>query len=208
MTRFALGVLLASATLPWTMANPISVNLTSVTANGSNFTWTYQVALATGENFQISAPEDFVEILDFAGYVPGTATIDLGGGGDFVFSYVNVSPIALAGPPPGVSDPLPAGVDDALIGNLLFTHTGPTSFPGPTTFNITADSIYSSMQSDLFVAQLRDVLGPTNGFISQRGPSTVPAAEVSAIPEPSTFALGLLGVVAIPLILRRRRSVS
>jgi hypothetical protein len=207
MTRFAIGVLLAAAAAPMTMANPISVNLTSVVPNGGNFTWTYTVEMTTGENFQISAPEDFLEVLDFAGYVPGTAAIDLGGGVDFTFSYVNLSPVPLTGPLPGTSDPIPAALDDAAVGNLLFTHTGATAYAGPQVFHISADSAFSGVTSDNFVAQLRDITGPTNGFLSQRGPVSVPIAG-AAVPEPSTFALGLLGVLAIPVILRRRRTVS
>jgi hypothetical protein len=208
MTRFAIGVLLFAAAAPLTMANPISVNLTSVVANGSNFTWTYTVAMAAGENFQISAPEDFLEILDFAGYVPGTAAIDLGGGVDFTFSYPTHSPIPRTGPPPGHADPLPGGLDDPRVGNLLFTHTGPTAFAGPQTFHISADSTFSSTASDNFVAQLRDITGPTNGFLSERGPATVPVAG-AAVPEASTFSLGIGAVLlGVPLILRRRRSAS
>ena len=166
-------------------AAALSLNLTSITPEAGGFRWTYTVSTAMGEGFMTGpGPADFLSLVDFAGYVPGTAISSLP---FFAVSYVNLSPAARLGPGAGVADPLPAGLDDPTIGNLLFTYTRPP-LPGPQVFTISAVSTFSALGMDVYSAQLRDVLGADQGFLSQRGPVAVPVA-VQVIPEPGTLSL-------------------
>jgi hypothetical protein len=172
-------------------------SLTSVTPTGANFTFSYQGTLSGDSGLTQGSR---LVIFDFAGYVPGTVTSP----------FANLSSTAEL-----ISSGLitiPGQVDDPSLWNLVFTYTGPdfqvSGGPfAPIEFNgLSAVSTLSQLGSDTFAAVTvknnpDGVPGGTGTPLFDQGFITVP----SAIPEPATWGMMILGLGMIGAGLRMRR---
>ena len=183
LALFALGAGAARA--------DIIPEVSNVTPNGSNFSWSYDVALTNDETLQ---RDNFFTIYDFAGYVPGTNVQPA----DWVFSSANT------GKTPSRVTP----VDDPNIPNLTGTYTGSTIWPGPIDLGIFgADSKYGRTTTGMFAAEaIKYAPGkPGNGKpVDNVGSVGVP--QPSTIPEVGSLTLLLPGLAPLGLVLRRRSS--
>lgn len=168
--------------------------LDSVTADGSDWIFSYSGTLA-GDQGLVQGSK--LIIYDFAGYVNGS--IDVGiYGPSLVASTELVSAIL----------PPPSDTDDPLIPNLVFTWTGAPfnasggPFADVSFAGLTAKSIYSGVQNDGFSAMAVTNNGSATGDLSfNSGRVGVP----SAVPEPGTWALMILGFGGAGAALRARR---
>jgi hypothetical protein len=168
--------------------------LGSVTADGSNFKFGYTGQLSPDEGVTNGSK---LVIVDFAGYVPGT-----------VFSTLsNVSA--------SVSNTVPSGflidpgfIDNPAIPDLVFTYTGPnfqtTGGPYPALVNFTglgADSTLGGQVAGSFSTMAVRNVGSLAGTADFNvGQVNVP----SAVPEPATWAMMLIGFAGLGASLRRR----
>ena len=180
MALFALGAGAARA--------DIIPSISTVTANGSNFTWSYDAQLTNDETLQSG---NFFTIYDFAGYVPGTNFQPSG----WVFSSANV------GKTPSRVSP----TDNPNIPNLTWTYNGSTIGPGPIDLGFFgADSKYNTQTLGMFAAEaIKYAPGrPGNGKpVDNVGSEAVPA---SAIPETNSLTLLIPGLAPLGVALRRR----
>ena len=193
------GALLAAATGAQAALIP---TLASITNNGSDFTWNYDVTLS-GDTGLVSGHR-FV-LFDFTGYVPGSVASP--------YSFFTASTELIT---TGLLT-VPGEVDDPNKANLVFTYNGApyhtSSGPfAPTDYlGFTARSIYGAVARDTFAAitvknNPNNRPGGTGTPVYDAGYITVPA--VGAIPEPATWAMMLTGFGGAGLLLRRRRSIG
>ncbi|MBV8593080.1 MAG: PEP-CTERM sorting domain-containing protein, partial [Caulobacteraceae bacterium] len=167
-----------------TMANAsIIPSLTGVTADGSNFKWTYQGVLAGDQGVQAG---NYLYILNFGGYIAGSVHSPYS---DVTASVVTSLPSSVIAPPGFTQRP---GTVD-----LLFTYTGPDyhTTGGPYNYftnftGLSADSSYSTIDpTGGYTAEAIKNFGQTQGqFAYNQGPVAVPT-----VPEPATWALMLTG---------------
>ena len=166
--------------------------VSTVTPNGSNFTWTYSASLTNDETLQSG---NFFTIYDFAGYVSGTNFQPA----NWVFSSANV----------GVTPSRVTPTDNPSIPNLTWTYTGPNVGPGPVDLGLFgADSTFSNTKIGDFAAEaIKYAPGkPGNGLpVDNVGSVGVPTGHVSVIPEASSLLLLLPGLAPLGLLLKRRR---
>lgn len=170
--------------------------LDTVTADGSDWIFSYSGTLAGDQGLVQGST---LIIYDFAGYVDGS--IDAGiYAADLDASVELVSAIA----------PPPSDDDDPLIPNLVFTWTGEPfnasggPFADVSFAGLTAKSTFSGFQNDGFSAMAVTNNGSATGDLSfNSGRVGVPMA--SAIPEPGTWALMILGFGGAGAALRARR---
>jgi len=168
--------------------------LDNVTADGSNFKFSYTGQLSPDEGVMNGSQ---LVIVDFAGYVPGT-----------VFS-------TLANVTASVSNTLPSGLllnpgftDSSTIPDLVFTYTGPNfqtsggPFPAIVNFSgLGADSTLGGNVAGSFSTMAVRNVGSLAGTADFNvGQVNVP----SAVPEPASWALMLVGFSGLGLALRRR----
>lgn len=197
--KFALALL--GSTLAASPALAATVQLDAVTPTGSNFLFSYGGSLAPTEG--ITSGSQLV-IFDFAGYIDGS----INAVSPFITASTSLvsSGLTLA---PGVTD------DPTLI-NLIFTYNGPdfqtTPAPvgspyAPISFDgLTALSMFSGITTDGFSALTvkNSGLGSVGTTVYSQGQLGVPLA--APIPEPSTWAMLLVGFSAVGYSLRRRRT--
>lgn len=179
---------------------PVSV---TVQPEAGNFSWTYSVVLPT--NMQLQAG-DYFTIYDFAGYIPGSATV--------TSAYPTASNAAnwsvtsaLVGQTPAHLNP----VDNTSIPSLTFTYNGPTIPSGQVTLgNFTAMSTYSASTTGYFTAtNALAINGQTDNNITE---TLVPTGQSSGpppgVPEPATLALAGLGLpfIGIARAIRRKKN--
>lgn len=180
--------------------------LNGVSADGTNFKFSYDGQLAPDQGVENGSQ---LVIVDFAGYVNGSIHSSL----------ANVTA--------SISNTLPAGLvldpkftDNASIPDLVFTYTGPDfhTTGGPFTSGpdggiihfagLSADSIFGGMTSGTFsAAAVRNT-----GTVSSQGTVTFNVGEVavplSAVPEPASWALMIIGFLGLGAALRLGRSRS
>jgi hypothetical protein len=178
----------------------------SVTADGSDFLFTYSATLSGDEG--VTAGSQLV-IMDFAGYVDGsisapsanvtataadTANFDVSTGG------VQVNPMF---------------TDDPTIPDLIFTYNGPdfqtTGGPfTPITITLTAESTLGGTSQDGFSSRAISNSGiNTVGSASfNNGAVGVAAAQTQALPEPASWALLIVGFGGIGGLVRAKRRTA
>jgi hypothetical protein len=158
-----------------------NATLVSVTPNGSNFTWTYNVSI-TPTNESISAG-NFFRIFDFAGYVAGSATVGTPG---FTVST------ALLNPPPPPNVILLHGDNPALL-NITFTYGGVTPITGPLALVVTLVSNFGSPTQ-----VTKDFVGQSTnaqfGVVDTRQDIQVPSA---VVPEPASILSAGVGLILL-----------
>jgi hypothetical protein len=174
----------------------IMANLDTVTADGSNFKFSYSGSLTP--DLGVVSGDQFV-IVDFAGYVPGSISSTLP---DVTASISNTLPSGLV---------LQSGAtDNASIPDLVFTYTGADfhasggPFPPLQNFSgLSADSTFGFTTNGSFSASAVKNVGANTGDTDlEAGRIGVP----SAIPEPASWAMMLIGFFGLGTMLRRRKA--
>jgi hypothetical protein len=167
-----------------------TISLASVTPSGGEYIYNYTAQITAGDEIRAG---DFFRIYDFYGYVPGSISAPAG----WTASTALTNPT----PPPNVLIPLG---DDPAVTNLIFTYTGAAAIDGPSTIlNFTARSIYGVGGQKNFAGRNTQLNGPNAGQpVDSVGNVTVPA-----VPEPASLVSMGLGVIALGLVARRKRSV-
>ena len=178
----------------------ITPTLVSITPDGSDFMFTYDLTLSGDEGVTTGSQ---LVIFDFAGFVPG--------------SIVSPSPlITISTPMTANFDVTTGGVqlnpmftDDPTIPDLVFTYTGPdfntTGGPfAPTTVTITVLSSLGGMTTDGFSSRAisNSGMGTTGTDSFNNGAVGVAAA---LVPEPASWALLIAGFGGVGSLLRDRR---
>lgn len=194
MRKLLLAASMLSGLATGAYASVIPV-LDSVAPDGANFKFSYVGTLA-GDQGLINGSR--LIIYDFAGYVPGSISAD---GLPITVSTELVSSLV---PPFG---------DNPTLMNLVFTWNGgpfqTTGGPFPDTdFNgLSAESTFSGVTLASFAAQTVTNNGAATGRPAFNfGEVGVPIAMV--VPEPTSWALLLLGFGGLGAMLRTRRSLA
>jgi hypothetical protein len=170
--------------------------LMSVTAEGANFRYTYQGTLAGDQG--VTAGSKLV-IFDFAGFAGGVLTPSVPAG------YITFHTEATSG------FFSPGNTDSAAIDNLVFTWNGPDfrttggEYPNAIQFSLSALSTYDQTALDGYAA-----LAVKNNDGSATGTPTINAGSVrvpiaTAVPEPATWGLMILGFGGVGAMVRNRR---
>jgi PEP-CTERM motif len=178
-TLFAIAAQIASAN--------IIPSLDSITPNGANFNWNYRAEVTLDQDVVTG---NFFTIFDF-GPILGS-TIPSG----WLLSLANL----------GTTPVTVLPVDSPLIQNLTLTRTGGL-IGGPASLGIfTFVSSSGGLGSSDFAALGTRNSGPQVGStIANVGSITtpIPSGADETVPEPATFALIGIGLLAIPLLKRR-----
>jgi hypothetical protein len=171
--------------------------VTGVTANPDDFTFTYEGTLSGDAGLIVGSR---LVIFDFLGYVPGSVFSPYA---DVVASTELTSLGLLT---------VPGELDDPTLSNLVFTYIGApfnaTGGPfGQVNFNgLSARSVDGGLGADIFAALTTKnnpdgTPGGTGTPIFDTGFITVP----TAIPEPATWAMMIMGFGGVGGLLRSRR---
>ncbi|HEX3886672.1 MAG TPA: PEPxxWA-CTERM sorting domain-containing protein [Phenylobacterium sp.] len=195
---FAAGAALCIAGGAHASITPI---LTSVTADGSNFLFTYSATLSGDEG--VTAGSQLV-IMDFAGYVDGSISAP---SADVTTSVVDTANFDVA---TGGVQVNPMFSDDPTIPDLVFTYNGPdfqtTGGPfTPITVTLTAESTLGGTTQDGFSSRAisNSGIGTVGSASFNNGAVGVAAAQ--ALPEPASWALLIVGFGGIGGLLRAKR---
>ncbi len=183
----------------------LTPTLDSVTASGSDWEWSYSASLS-GHAGLVSGSE--LVIFDFAGYVVGSISAGIYAADMMAFTEDTSAGMII---PPGYDD-------DPLIPNLVFKWIGAPfeasggPFADVTFAGLTAKSIFSDQTLDGFSA-----VGVINSGLAtghpkyDQGEVGVPLSSLitsgGGTPEPSTWAMMILGFGGVGALLRRRRQV-
>jgi hypothetical protein len=166
--------------------------LLSINSEGADFRYTYQVTLDSDQGLRSGSK---ISIFDFAGFAGGLTTSTPA----FVAGTELVSP--------GLTNP--NFTDDASILNLTMTwadgdfHTTGGPFP-ETNFTLSALSHFRSTTFDGYSSTAVKNNGDAVGQITNNtGPISVPL--LSAVPEPASWALMIMGFGGVGSLLRKRR---
>jgi hypothetical protein len=191
----AMGVSLALSTAASASVIPV---LESVTPDGADWTFSYSGTLA-GDQGLMDGSE--LVIFDFKGYVPGSISAG-------IYASDVATSVELTTPLPT----LPGITDDPTIPNLVFTwigapfNTSGGPFSDITFAGLTADSTLGGVGLDGFSALAVVNNGAATGNLAfNTGTVGVPAA---GIPEPSSWALMMLGVGLLGVSLRTRQRLA
>ena len=195
-----LAALAACAIAPVTASSAATVQLDSRSFDGTNWVFTYGGTLAPTEGVESGSK---LVILDFAGYVDGSISSALAS----ISTSIEMSSAAL-GYFPGITD-------DPSIPNLVFTYTGasfqvsPAPAGGYTPIDFTglsALTTLSGVTTDGFSAYtVNNSRGGVNGTdVYSTGSLLVP----SAVPEPATWAMMLIGFGVAGYSMRRRNPLT
>jgi len=120
--------LAGSAATPAT-ANTITLSLTSVTTNGSNFDWNYDAFISGGSQLDTAQPStftlfDFSNLPDFVALSTFSPTVALTTAGGLTATFLGS--VAMTGPTYAL---LPLIADNAGFVNVTFTYSGATTNP-------------------------------------------------------------------------------
>jgi hypothetical protein len=205
MKKLLLALGLAALVSAPVGATVIIVSAPLVTANGPNWTWSYDVSLAP--NSQINPPgtpcdnpgggicDGLLTIYDFAGYVPATIATNAPGWTQGTVQFLGITPAGIS----------PS--DNGGLLNLSWAYVGNTSIaapPGTSVFlgTFQADSIYD-------LRKFEDYAGRTSTVPSAQFPLGLRSANLDvtevpdAVPEPTTSLL--MGTALLGLALLRKR---
>ena len=195
MNRLMRGALVAAAAtfgLAGAANASIIPVLQSVTAEGGNFRYTYQLTLDGDQGLTQGSK---ISIFDFAGFVPGSIST----AASFVGGTELVSGMAL---PPGQTDA-------ANILNLTFTWNGADYRTSggeyaPTQYLVSALSTFASTTIDGFSAMAVKNNGVATGTLT----ANVGSVAVPAVPEPATWLMMIVGFGMVGAGLRTRTRMA
>jgi hypothetical protein len=177
--------------------------LDTITPFGSEFLFSYHATLSGDQGLTTGSK---VVIFDFAGYVPGSITAPS------PFIVTSVEPTSNFNTATGGVQANAVYTDNPGLMNLVFTYNGPdfrTTGGGPGVFpdilipGLTARSIYGGYTVDGFSSRAikNSGLGTEGTAAFNNGAVTVP----TAIPEPASWAMMIMGMGGLGAALRQRR---
>jgi hypothetical protein len=183
----------------------ITPALGSITADGSNFLFSYTATLSGDEGLTSGSK---LVIFDFAGYVPGS----ISSGSANILATTELSSNFNTGT--GGVQINPMFTDDPTIPNLVFTYTGADfqTTAGPFTpvllGGFTAESTLGGLVLDGFSARAisNSGMGTVGTDSFNNGAVGVAAAIVSGgIPEPAAWSMLIMGFGGVGGLLRVKR---
>jgi hypothetical protein len=209
MPRVGRGALLASALASLCLLGPgvaradiiLSLAGGAPTPTGSNFTYTYNVALAGGTELDqaggFANPGNFFTLFDIVGYVSGSATSAATG---FPTGAITAQQI-------GITPPT-QGPPDTIVTNLTFHYKSPTEIEAPLGADLALGTVsFESTQplgADLIfysAATQKNTPGSPGDESLANNTSLVagPGLGVTGSPVPAPASMALLGL-SLPLL--------
>ena len=188
-------VLVASLPVLWASSAPASVivSLDSVTPEGGGiFEWIYRAALEPDQTLRSG---DFFTVYDVGNFL----SANFGATNPAQQSLFNVTQ------QPTGFDPPAGGPPESNLPNFTVHYTGANIVPDPTTGEVTLGNLVIRSMVDqrtgsFFTAQTANSL--TGEVVSNGGTVSVP------VPEPSSIAMLIAGLVAVGGLAFRRKSLG
>jgi len=191
------AALAAGVVTPGAMVSATTLTLDTVTLVGSDYEFSYSGTLSGDEGL---VPGSKLVILDFGDYVAGSIS-----SGIYAADLVATTEFLTLGLPFASGE-----VDDPLITNLVFTWIGLpfNSIGGPFADVSFSGLSAKSTNSAVTLGSYSALTTNNNGFATGTPVNTVgfvAVAAQTAVPEPASWGLLVLGLGAVGMGLRRRR---
>ena len=206
MKQFLYSLSMAFLAIGTANASIVVTNVASTTAGqpAGETQWTYTFSLQPDQNMRqtcggtCSYTNDFATLYDFFGYVGGSANITAIVARTFTLTTENTS----------IQAPLQGVPDNGGIENFRISLTGGGDIAGggvtPTdlftlTLNSSNPGAFGSGQAVFYSAQAQNATTSTTA-----GNSSTTQGPLAATPEPASFALSGLGLLAVAFAGRKR----
>lgn len=157
--------------------------------DAGDYLWTYNVSIAASDSV-VASPggTSFVQVFDFAGYVPGSISAPSG--------WSASAPLLMPPPPP--ANVILLHGDNPSVPNLLFRYTSGPTLNGATLANSVIPGTFSAVSVYPELGAVKDFVGQlgvtsTGSLVGSGGDILVPVPEPIAMIS-TAIGLGLLGL--------------